>query len=181
MDELRHHGILGQRKGYRRWQNLDGTYTEEGKRRYFGSNGELNRRGKRYEARRDKKDLNWVAKREEKIVGKVEKSVKRDVKALDRELYQKYKKQLKTGKIGYQYMFERNSRLADLMNQSSVKLRAPSGKCVNFVAKRRDMGVYVALGWEGADLSRYKNGVFESGKVGYRNEKANMQRYDKRR
>lgn len=33
--ELYHHGIKGQKWGERRYQNPDGTYTEEGKRRYF--------------------------------------------------------------------------------------------------------------------------------------------------
>ena len=35
-DELVHHGILGQKWGVRRYQNEDGTYTEAGKKRYFG-------------------------------------------------------------------------------------------------------------------------------------------------
>lgn len=34
MNELYHHGILGQRKGRRRFQNYDGTLTPEGKIRY---------------------------------------------------------------------------------------------------------------------------------------------------
>ena len=32
-DELYHHGIKGQKWGFRRFQNEDGTYTSEGKRR----------------------------------------------------------------------------------------------------------------------------------------------------
>jgi len=34
---LEHYGILGQKWGRRRWQNPDGTFNEEGKIRYFGS------------------------------------------------------------------------------------------------------------------------------------------------
>lgn len=33
--ELYHHGIKGQKWGLRRYQNPDGSYTEEGRRRYF--------------------------------------------------------------------------------------------------------------------------------------------------
>lgn len=32
--ELKHHGILGMKWGVRRYQNLDGTLTEQGKKRY---------------------------------------------------------------------------------------------------------------------------------------------------
>lgn len=39
---LYHHGIKGQKWGVRRFQNQDGTLTAEGKRRYYGSNSELN-------------------------------------------------------------------------------------------------------------------------------------------
>lgn len=34
---LEHHGILGQKWGVRRYQNPDGTLTEEGKKRYYGT------------------------------------------------------------------------------------------------------------------------------------------------
>lgn len=37
MSYLAHHGILGQKWGVRRFQNPDGTYTDAGKKRYFGS------------------------------------------------------------------------------------------------------------------------------------------------
>ena len=38
-NHLEHHGILGQKWGVRRYQNPDGTLTEEGKKRYLGSTG----------------------------------------------------------------------------------------------------------------------------------------------
>ena len=34
MSELKHYGIPGQKKGVRRWQNPDGSFNEEGKKRY---------------------------------------------------------------------------------------------------------------------------------------------------
>lgn len=34
MSELKHYGIPGQKKGIRRWQNADGSFNEEGKKRY---------------------------------------------------------------------------------------------------------------------------------------------------
>ena len=38
-EELKHHGILGMRWGVRRYQNKDGTLTEEGLRRYTSRHG----------------------------------------------------------------------------------------------------------------------------------------------
>ena len=42
---LKHHGIQGQKWGIRRYQNPDGTLTEEGKKRYLNSNGTLTEEG----------------------------------------------------------------------------------------------------------------------------------------
>jgi len=50
-DELKHHGIKGQKWGNRRFQNEDGSYTEAGKDRYgFGDNSKIENRYKRGKA-----------------------------------------------------------------------------------------------------------------------------------
>lgn len=38
--ELRHHGILGQKWGVRRFQNADGSLTAAGRERYYGKDGQ---------------------------------------------------------------------------------------------------------------------------------------------
>ena len=70
---LQHYGILGQRWGVRRFQNEDGSYTEEGKRRYgadkrpesgtwkksdaeYLSDEELNRRNSRLQREKQYRD-----------------------------------------------------------------------------------------------------------------------------
>lgn len=46
--ELYHHGIKGQKWGIRRYQNEDGTFTEEGRKRYhIQSDGTMSREGKK--------------------------------------------------------------------------------------------------------------------------------------
>ena len=50
-NSIYHFGIKGQRWGIRRYQNEDGTLTEEGKKRYFNKKGDLTLAG-REEVRR---------------------------------------------------------------------------------------------------------------------------------
>ena len=59
-DELYHHGILGQKWGVRRFQNLDGSLTVAGKKRYYGEQPSKNSESI------DKKALK-KQKREEKL------------------------------------------------------------------------------------------------------------------
>lgn len=61
-DYLEHHGIKGQKWGLRRYQNLDGSYTAEGRKRYLDSEGNMTEKGKRREARDIQKELNRLDK-----------------------------------------------------------------------------------------------------------------------
>ena len=91
-DYLIHYGIFGQKWGVRRFQNEDGTYTEEGKERYNKkpeseswkksdaehlSDEELRRRNNRLQAERQYKDLTTSqvererAQRRKDIINKV--------------------------------------------------------------------------------------------------------------
>lgn len=47
MNELTHHGILGQKWGIRRYQNEDGSLTPEGRKRYYDENGQLTSAGEK--------------------------------------------------------------------------------------------------------------------------------------
>ena len=57
--ELKHYGIQGQKWGVRRYENEDGTLTEEGKLRYYKDDGHLTRYGVRklYKVYYDEKNI----------------------------------------------------------------------------------------------------------------------------
>lgn len=47
MSEIWHHGILGQKRGIRRFQNEDGSLTEAGRLRYLKGDGTLTKKGEK--------------------------------------------------------------------------------------------------------------------------------------
>ena len=64
MDEMYHHGILGQKWGVRRFQNKDGTLTAAGQKRL------------------EKKDAKWAHKNHDKIVSKARKDVSKETRSV---------------------------------------------------------------------------------------------------
>jgi hypothetical protein len=157
MDHLEHHGILGMRWGIRRYQNPDGTRTEAGKRRL------------------EKKDAKWARRNYDKIYKKAYKQSSKEMNAfVKNDLNQRYRDQIRAGRVGQKYINDYNQKLAQVMNTKVTDITAPSGKIVQFVAKRGEVGVHLALADRGYDISQLKNGVYSSGRVAYKKNSVNM-------
>ena len=146
MNELQHHGILGQKWGVRRFQNEDGTLTELGKRRL------------------DRKDSKWAKKNYNKIY---KKTYKKSEKELQKYLKDELNPQYRGKKLNRTYINAYNKKLAELMNKNVSEIQAPSGRVVKFIAKRGEVGVHLALADAQYDLNQLKNGVWGSGRVAY--------------
>ena len=156
MEELYHHGILGMKWGVRRYQNPDGSLTEEGRRRL------------------EKKDVKWAKKNYDRITNKAYKKSKNALAWYSKtELDEKNRKYNKDGSLSLSFATEYNKKMAELMNSKVSDLRSPSGKAVQFVAKRGEIGVHMALTDVGYDMGKLKNGVYSSGKVAYRQDTVN--------
>ena len=63
--------------------------------------------------------------------------------------------------------------MAELMSQKTSNIRAPSGRVVSFVAKRGEVGVFMALSNSGYDPNQYRHGVYSSGRIAYKKDHAN--------
>lgn len=152
MNELYHHGILGQKWGVRRFQNSDGSLTAAGQKR------------------REKRDAKWAKRNYDRIYNKAYRGSKNELnRYVKNELNPKYRGQ----KHGAAYTNEYNRKMAELMTRSASSISAPSGRAVKFVAKRGDVGVHMALADAGYDMSQLKNGVWSSGRIAYKKSKVN--------
>lgn len=148
--ELTHYGILGQRWGVRRFQNEDGSLTPAGEKYY------------------KKQDDKWISKKANKIH-------KESYNKSKKEMNKFVKKDMK-GMKGATAINTYNRKLAEVMRTKTSDIRSPSGKIVEWVAKRGEVGVYMALADQGYNINQLKNGVWASGRVGYKQSTVDMQK-----
>lgn len=149
---IAHHGIKGQRWGIRRYQNDDGSLTPAGVRRY------------------QKLDEKWVRTKSDKIYRKAAKESRKEMKEF---LYILQKNNPTAGKRTLINMY--NKKLAEVMRTKTSDITSPSGKVIEWVAKRGQVGVHMALADRGYDMSKLKNGVWADGRVAYKTKKVDMQ------
>lgn len=141
---------MGMKWGIRRYQNEDGTLTPAGVRRY------------------QRLDEKWVAKKSEKVYNKAMKESKPEMKEFIKEL-----QKTPAGKRTLINMY--NKKLADVMRTKTSDIRSPSGKVIEWVAKRGQIGVHMALADQGYDMNKLKNGVWADGRVAYKTNTVEMQ------
>ena len=156
MDELNHHGIIGMKWGVRRYQNKDGSLTPAGRKRL------------------EQKDAKWAHKNHDKIVSKARKGISKELDRYANQLLSNPDAVTSKGKLNASTINAYNRRMTELMNQSARNITAPSGRVIQFVAKRGEVGVHMAIADKGYDMTQLKNGIWSSGRVAYKKKNVDM-------
>ena len=154
--ELYHWGIKGMKLGIRRYQNPDGSFTPVGRKRL------------------EKADSKWAKKKTNKITAQAKKKAsQRELDEYGDALLQLPNAFRTNGKLSAQVINAYNKKMAELMSQKTSDIIAPSGRVVSFVAKRGEIGVFMALSNYEYDLTQYRQGVYGDGRIAYRKTHAN--------
>lgn len=156
LNSLSHHGIIGMKWGVRRYQNKDGTLTSAGKKRM------------------EQRDAKWAHKNYDKIVSKAKKSVSKELDRYANELLRDPSAVTLKGKLSSSTINAYNKKMSELMNESAKDIITPSGRVVQFVAKRGEVGVHMAIADRGYDMSQLKNGIWSSGRIAYKKKTVNV-------